>query len=107
MTGDLLQGFTLGEHRVYPATGTLSGPNGTHQVGPLAMDVLVHLAKRPGELITRQELIDAIWRLGSARAILKNAVRFRESEELENRISDLEFRLQEQQSLDDPLDELT
>ena len=61
MTGDLLKGFRLGKFRVYPPSGTLDGPDGTRHLTPAAMDVLVYLASRRGELVTRQEIIDAVW----------------------------------------------
>ena len=61
MTGDLLKGFTLGDFRVHPPTGTLNGPDGTHHLTPTTMDVLVYLASRRGELVTRQEIVDAVW----------------------------------------------
>lgn len=62
MTRELQQGFNLGEYRVDPPSGTLSGPSDTHHVTPAAMDVLVCLATKPGHLITREELLDTVWR---------------------------------------------
>lgn len=61
MTEYVRQGFALGQYDVHPPSGTLSGPSGTHHVTPAAMDVLVCLAERPGELVTREELIHVVW----------------------------------------------
>jgi DNA-binding winged helix-turn-helix (wHTH) protein len=32
------------------------------ELPPRALDVLVHLAARSGELVTKDELLDAVWR---------------------------------------------
>jgi len=54
-------GFRLGELRVEPGTGEISGPAGKEQVDPKVMAVLVALAGNPGELLTRTQLLEGIW----------------------------------------------
>jgi len=58
-------GFRLGVLLVDPGTGEISGPAGTEQVDPKVMAVLVALARSPGELLTRTQLLELIW-LGSS-----------------------------------------
>jgi DNA-binding winged helix-turn-helix (wHTH) protein len=54
--------FELGEWLVQPQLNRLTRSNGEHvQLEPKMMDVLVCLARHPGEVISRQELIDAVW----------------------------------------------
>jgi DNA-binding winged helix-turn-helix (wHTH) protein len=54
--------FTLGEWRVQPQLNRLSRPTGeTVQLEPKMMDVLVCLAQTPGRVVSRDELIDAVW----------------------------------------------
>ena len=54
-------GFRLDGLQVDPANGRIAGPGGVEQVDPKVMAVLVALAGRPGELITREALLDAVW----------------------------------------------
>ncbi len=59
---DLLQiGFTVGPYRVLPRQNQLEGPSGRHHVEPKVMQVLLALAARPGELVTRQTLLEEVW----------------------------------------------
>ncbi len=51
----------MGEFAIHPLHGTLSGPDGTHHVAPMAMDVLVCLAEAAGALVTREALLSEIW----------------------------------------------
>jgi len=54
--------FVIGSWRVHPQLNRLVGPGGlTVQVEPKMMDVLVCLARRPGEVVPREALIDAVW----------------------------------------------
>ena len=57
----VMGGFRLGDLRVDPATGAISGPGGTEQVDPKVMQVLAALARSPGELVTRIQLLEGIW----------------------------------------------
>ena len=61
MTGDLRQGFRLGEFSVHPPTGTLSGPGGTHHVSTASMDVLICLARQSGQLVSHEQLANEVW----------------------------------------------
>ena len=59
---DLLQrGFTVGPYRVFPRQNRIEGPRGDLHVEPRVMDVLLALAARPGELVSRQTLLDEVW----------------------------------------------
>lgn len=54
--------FDLGEVRVDPARLCIVGPSGPLHLEPRVMDVLLTLAERAPEPVTRDELIDAVWR---------------------------------------------
>ena len=54
-------GFRLGILLVEPGTGEISGPAGKEQADPKVMAVLVALARSPGELLTRTQLLELIW----------------------------------------------
>ena len=59
---DLLHmGFSLGACSVDPKFCQIERPDGTTHVAPKAMEVLLCLAKQPGELVEREELIRAGW----------------------------------------------
>ncbi|RKZ06961.1 hypothetical protein DRQ32_10580, partial [bacterium] len=53
--------FRLGEWRIDPALNRISDGKVTHQVEPRVMDVLVCLASRPGEVFSRDDLLQAVW----------------------------------------------
>ena len=55
------QGFTFEQWVVTPADSIVSGPYGETRLEPRVMDVLVHLATHSGEVVSRHELIDAVW----------------------------------------------
>ena len=57
----LQQGFHLGDWIVLPLEGRIAGPTGSTHIEPKVMDVLVCLARRPGAVITRDELLAAVW----------------------------------------------
>ncbi|MEJ2138968.1 MAG: winged helix-turn-helix domain-containing protein [Gammaproteobacteria bacterium] len=57
----LRKGFRLGEWAVKPIEGLLEGTQGTRHLQPKTMDVLVCLAAQPGQVVTRDELIDRVW----------------------------------------------
>ena len=62
MSYDFRQGFRFGPWKVDPLTGAVSGPQGElHHLEPKVMDVFVCLAAHGNELVTRQELLDAVW----------------------------------------------
>ena len=59
---NLPHGFRLGPWQVEPPRGTITGPDGeTRHLEPKVMEVLASLARTPGELVTRDHLIDTVW----------------------------------------------
>ena len=64
MNSDLLQGFYLGDILVEPLKGQVSGPAGAQHLPPKAIEVLLCLASDPGELVTRNKLLKAVWGAG-------------------------------------------
>ncbi len=54
--------FRLGEWLVRPSHGRLTGPAGEVQLEPRAMEVLVYLAENFEQVVSRQQIIDAVWR---------------------------------------------
>lgn len=61
MVENLERGFRLGEFVISPLRGTATGPDGVRHVPPLAMEVLLHLARAPGTVITRRALLSEVW----------------------------------------------
>jgi len=57
-----LSEFFVGDWRVAPAQGVLTRGHEVVHLEPKAMDVLVYLASRPGEVVTREELERDVWR---------------------------------------------
>ncbi len=55
------QGFAFDQWMITPADSTVSGPYGETHLEPRVMDVLIHLALGNGEVVTRNDLIDAVW----------------------------------------------
>jgi Tol biopolymer transport system component/DNA-binding winged helix-turn-helix (wHTH) protein len=53
--------LSIGKWKIRPAENRISGNGKTVQVEPRAMHVLVCLAARPGEVITRAELMQTVW----------------------------------------------
>ncbi len=54
--------FLIADWRVAPAQGVLTRGHEVVRLEPKAMDVLVYLASRPGEVVTREELERDVWR---------------------------------------------
>jgi len=54
-------GFRVGSYAIYPLTGDICSDGKTVHVEPKAMDVLVELTNREGEVVPRQELLDRFW----------------------------------------------
>lgn len=61
MSPDLSKGFQLGPWKVDPPLGQISGPAGDDHLEPKVMDVLVALAERAGELVSREQLLARVW----------------------------------------------
>jgi DNA-binding winged helix-turn-helix (wHTH) protein len=55
--------FTVGEWLVVPDLNRLSKDGESVQVELKLMEVLVHLAERPSELVSKRDLIDAVWQV--------------------------------------------
>lgn len=53
--------FHLGSWLVQADLNRVSGPDGDHRVEPRVMRVLLSLARTPGEVWTRQALLDEVW----------------------------------------------
>jgi DNA-binding winged helix-turn-helix (wHTH) protein len=46
---------------VDPREGTVAGPGGTVRLEPKVMEVLAVLSRRPGQVISRDEILDTVW----------------------------------------------
>lgn len=68
MNSDLFSGFYLGDFLVDPRKGQVAGRNGSVHLPPKAMEVLLCIASYPGDLVTREELIDSVWGEGNGSA---------------------------------------
>lgn len=51
----------VGDWHVQRASGELSGPDGAQRLEPKVMDLLILLAIRPGQVLSREQLFDALW----------------------------------------------
>ena len=58
----LVRAFRIGDWIVEPMLSRIAGPSGSAHVEPRAMDVLVALAQRAGEIVSRDDLILAVWK---------------------------------------------
>jgi DNA-binding winged helix-turn-helix (wHTH) protein/TolB-like protein/Tfp pilus assembly protein PilF len=58
---DLQRGFELGPWTVMPERGLLRQGAVEEHLEPMVMDVLVALASRQGGVVTRDQLVDAVW----------------------------------------------
>ncbi len=61
MKADLLQGFYLGDFLVEPLKGQVLCRAGSTHLPPKAVEVLLCLANSPGELVSRETLIESAW----------------------------------------------
>lgn len=64
LNADLLQGFYLGDLLVEPLKGQVTGRTGTKHLPSKAVEVLLCLAEVPGELVSRETLLDEVWGSG-------------------------------------------
>src|SRR6185436_16966254 len=53
--------FPVGDRIVRPGLNRIEGPDGPVQVERKVMEVLVHLAGRRGEVVSKEELVGAVW----------------------------------------------
>ncbi len=58
---DLRGPYRIGDCRVDPATGRIQGGDCDVRLQPQAIKVLTYLAGRPGEVVPRSEIEDAVW----------------------------------------------
>ena len=61
MNADLLQGFYLRDVLIEPARGRVTSRQGSAHLPPKATEVLLCLARRSGELVTHEELLECAW----------------------------------------------
>ena len=53
--------LTIGEWLVDPALGRVSRDGASRHLEPKIMEVLLRLARQPGEVVTKSELLSAVW----------------------------------------------
>lgn len=53
--------LTLGKWTIHPEINTISQENESVQLEPLTMKMLVFMADRPGQVVTRQDLMEHLW----------------------------------------------
>ncbi len=56
-----LWAFRLGAFMVRPSSDEIVGPNGSTKVEPKMMEVLEHLVRHAGSVVSRNELLDQVW----------------------------------------------
>ena len=61
LDGSLRKGFRLGDWIVRPIEGVVVGAQESRHLQPKTIDVLVCLAAHPGQVVTRDEIIDRVW----------------------------------------------
>lgn len=65
---ELLQGFYLGDFFIEPLKGKVVGKGTAAHLPPKAAEVLLCLASSPGELVSREDLIECVWGAGHGSA---------------------------------------
>lgn len=61
---DFMQDFYLGGSLVEPLKGQVSNRDGSSHLPPKAVEVLLCLAEQPGEIVSREKLLDRVWGVG-------------------------------------------
>jgi len=64
LNAGLLQGFYLDDLLIEPLRGQVTGRTGSRHLPPKAVEVLLCLAGTPGNLVTREELLNKVWGSG-------------------------------------------
>ena len=77
-------GFTIGEWTVLPSLDQIVCGDRSVHLQPRLMDALVYMARRPGEVISKEEIIDSVW----AQEFVANAVLTRAVSELRRALGD-------------------
>jgi DNA-binding winged helix-turn-helix (wHTH) protein len=54
-------GFRVGEWQVQPDLGTLTRGEEQFQLEPKVIEVLVYLARHPGDVLPKEKIIRAVW----------------------------------------------
>jgi TolB-like protein/DNA-binding winged helix-turn-helix (wHTH) protein/tetratricopeptide (TPR) repeat protein len=57
----LKDGFRLGDYRIFPLEGRVIGVGTDLHIQPKAMEVLLALGSRPQQVVSRSELLEAVW----------------------------------------------
>ena len=58
-----VQAFWIDDYEVDPNSLTLTGPAGETSLEPKIMEVLVELVTYAGEVVTRQDLVERVWKV--------------------------------------------
>ncbi|HSR50808.1 MAG TPA: LpqB family beta-propeller domain-containing protein [Acidobacteriota bacterium] len=53
--------FLIGGHWVHPTLNRVTVDNRQERIEPKAMQVLLHLAERPGHVVAKEDLLDQVW----------------------------------------------
>jgi DNA-binding response OmpR family regulator len=61
MSPPLKAGFRIGDWAVHPQENRLCSADRDCDLEPRVMDVLVYLAERQGQVVSRQEVLDSVW----------------------------------------------
>jgi tetratricopeptide (TPR) repeat protein/DNA-binding winged helix-turn-helix (wHTH) protein len=61
LNAGLLQGFYLSDLLIEPTKGRVTGREGSEHLASKAIEVLLCLASQPGELVSREELLETVW----------------------------------------------
>ena len=61
LRNELLKGFYLGNLLIEPLTGQITGPFGRRHLTPKAAEILLQLASKQSEIVTREDLLAAVW----------------------------------------------
>lgn len=64
MNSGLLQGFYLDGVLIEPLKGQVTDHRGARHLPPKAVEVLLHLARSAGQLVTREDLLTGVWGAG-------------------------------------------
>ncbi len=62
LLSDRAKDFTIGEWLVRPSSGEVRGESTSFRLEPKVMEVLVYLAERPGSVVTKEELLENVWK---------------------------------------------
>ena len=57
-----VENLKIGEFVINPSRGVLTGAEGEVALEPKVVDVLLTLAAKPGEVVSRDELVEAVWK---------------------------------------------